>query len=211
MSNAQYRVQEPAAQGVRERLTPIQAMFRCVRDVKLFALYIELGGAVLDRGIEYFTRVIKSGEECFGRALASEREEWAKHEKDPEYRMKRLRSIVTVGEALRASNALTRAMDDRRELMLRAVEAAQGGAIAQEVFLKRAQKAFEEVRKGMSDIPLGCDVSRDAAHDAGVPPAQNRESAAQGSPKDGDSPSLNSAGDTPKKAGAATPGATKAA
>jgi hypothetical protein len=71
----------------------------------------------------------------------------------------------------------------------------------------------------MSDIPLGCDVNSGAAHDAGVPPAPNRESAAQGSPKDADSPSADGArsagsgqaGDNPKKAGAATPTATKAA
>jgi hypothetical protein len=163
MSNAKYRPNEaapaPSQPAMQKRLTPIQAMAKCIRDHRLFALYIELGGAAIDARIEYFMRVMRKARPCMEREITSEQEEWAKHEKNPDYRPRRVRPTITTREAIRAVNGVGKATDERNALMLEAMEAAANGMVAQDVFLKRALKAFENVRKGITTTPLGCDES----------------------------------------------------
>lgn len=212
MSNNKYRSSDlttgrpeeaaPAPQpAVQRRLTPIQAMAKCIRDPRLFALYIELGGAAIDATIEYYTRVMRGAEPCMKRELASEQEEWAKHEKNPEYRPRRVRPTITTSEAMRAVMRIGKATDARNLLMRDAIEAAEAGLVAQEVFLKRALKAFENVRKGITAIPLGCeesDIAEAAQREAGLTGTLQAKVTSEGA----------RAAD---KEATATPGATKAA
>jgi hypothetical protein len=187
----------------------MQAMAKCLRDHRLFALYIELGGAAIDACIEYFTSVMRSAKPCMDRELQSEQEEWAKHEKNPEYRPRRVRPTITTREAMRAVNGTTKAMAARNNLMREAVEAASNGMVAQEVFIKRALKAFLDCQNGITSMPMGSvpagDCTRSpenaggtresgvsAASEAGVPPASGPEA-------------------HPTKAGAATPNQVVAA
>jgi len=163
MSNNRYRPEEaaPAPQPAapRARLTPIQAMAKCIRDHRLFALYIELGGAAIDAAIEYWRGVLRNAKPCMERELKSELEEWAKHEKNPEYRPRRVRPTISTSESMRAVRGMSKATEARNLLMREALEAASNGMAAQDVFLKRAQKAFENVRKGITAMPLGCEES----------------------------------------------------
>ena len=186
MSNNKYRPDEaqpapqPAPQpATTRRLTPILAMAKCIRDHRLFALYIELGGAAIDATIEHYTRVMRNAKPCMQRELASEQEEWAKHERSPEYRPRRVRPTITTSEAMRAVMRIGKATDARNLLMREAIEAAASGMVAQDVFLKRALKAFENVRKGITPMPLGCeesDIAEAAQREAGMasgPDAKN--------------------------------------
>ena len=180
MSNAKFRLPEPAPSAPAQpaapkaRLTPIQAMAKCIRDHRLFALYIELGGAAIDATIEHYTRVMRNAKPCMQRELASEQEEWAKHERSPEYRPRRVRPTITTSEAMRAVMRIGKATDARNALMREAMEAAANGMVAQEVFLKRALKAFENVRKGITPMPMGCeesDIAEAAQREAAEPTA----------------------------------------
>ncbi len=182
MSNAKYRPNEaapaPAQPAAQKRLTPTQAMAKCIRDHRLFALYIELGGAAIDATIEHYMRVMRGAKPCMDRELASEREEWAKHEKNPEYRPRRVRPTITTSEAMRAVRGIGKATEARNALVREAIEAAANGMVAQEVFLKRALNAFENVRKGTTTMPLGCeesDIAEAAAREAGMPLANGPE------------------------------------
>lgn len=194
MSNAKYRPNETAAPSEpqpqpaapKTRLTPMQAMAKCIRDHRLFALYIELGGAAIDATIEHYSRVMRGARPCMQRELASEQEEWAKHEKNPEYRPRRVRPTITTSEAMRAVTRSGKATEARNALMREAIEAAQNGMVAQEVFLKRALRAFEDCRKGITAMPMSCEASDIAAaaereagvpatSEAGVPPASGPE------------------------------------
>lgn len=157
MSNARYRQPEVAPEEQPSRMSPLQAMSLCNRDPRLFALYIELGGAEIDRRIAYFTEVMKAARESLPRSMALEREAWARREQDPEHRMRPARGVVSINEVLRCSKALTQAMEDRRELMLHAVEASVAGMQAREPFVKRARRALEAVEQGQCDMPLACE------------------------------------------------------
>ncbi|MBP9892810.1 MAG: hypothetical protein KBG84_12980, partial [Planctomycetes bacterium] len=116
---------------------------------------------------------------CMERELKSELEEWAKHEKNPEYRPRRVRPTISTSESMRAVRGMSKATEARNLLMREALEAASNGMAAQDVFLKRAQKAFENVRKGITAMPLGCeesDIEAAAAREAGMasgPDAKN--------------------------------------
>lgn len=157
MSNARYRQPEVAPEEQPSRMSPLQAMSLCNRDPRLFALYIELGGAEIDRRIAYFTEVMKAARESLPRSMALEREAWARREQDPEHRMRPARGVVSINEVLRCSKALTQAMEERRDLMLRVLEASVGGVEAREMFLKRARRAMEAVEQGQCDMPLACE------------------------------------------------------
>lgn len=157
MSNARYRQSEVAPEEQPSRMSPLQAMSLCNRDPRLFALYIELGGAEIDRRIAYFTEVMKAARESLPRSMALEREAWARREQDPEHRMRPARGVVSINEVLRCSKALTQAMEERRDLMLRVLEASVGGVEAREMFLKRARRAMEAVEQGQCDMPLACE------------------------------------------------------
>jgi hypothetical protein len=79
---------------------------------------------------------------------------------------------------MRAVRGISKATEARNLLMREALEAASNGMAAQDVFLKRAQKAFENVRKGITAMPLGCEESdiEAAAREAGMasgPDAKN--------------------------------------
>lgn len=157
MSNARYRQSEAAPEEQPSRMSPLQAMSLCNRDPRLFALYIEFGGAEIDRRIAYFTEVMKAARESLPRSMALEREAWARREQDPEHRMRPARGVVSINEVLRCSKALTQAMEERRDLMLRVLEASVGGVEAREMFLKRARRAMEAVEQGQCDMPLACE------------------------------------------------------
>ncbi|CAG0971096.1 hypothetical protein PLCT2_01355 [Planctomycetaceae bacterium] len=203
MSNSKFRPEEahPAPHPAsHKRLTPIQAMAQCIRDHRLFALYIELGGAAIDAAIEYWRGVLRNAKPCMERELKSELEEWAKHEKNPEYRPRRVRPTISTSESMRAVRGMSKATEARNLLMRDALEAASYGMTAQEVFLKRALRAFEDCRRGITNMPMSCepgDVAQVAAREAGAP-------------KEGDSPSAEITGDSPLKA-SATPAQSAAA
>ena len=173
MSNAKYRPQETPQPGAAA-VNIYDAQMRCQRDVKLFALYLELGGGMIDTRLQQHQRAVEGGIQSLKIGLASDRDEWARHEKDPQYKPRRFRPQVSVTEGLRSARGLMESLEARRELMAHTVEVARQGHQPQEQSLVAARAAFEACRLGKTNMPLGCELEADAtaqvASPSGAPP-----------------------------------------
>ena len=159
MSNAKYRPADTSAKP-REGAAPhpLDPVLRCQHDEKLFALYLELGGATVDASLRFLQRVIEDGKRSLEIGFASEREEWGKHEKDPAYQPRRLRPAVSTSEALRAVRELRTVLDDRHKLMARACELADLGRQAAPEYLAAARAAFAAFRESRAPMVMALPV-----------------------------------------------------
>jgi hypothetical protein len=164
MSNAKYRPADVPAKP-KDAATPhlFDPVIRCQRDEKLFALYLEIGGVLVDASIRFLHKLIEGGRRSVEIGFASEHEEWVKHEKDPAYKPRRLRPAVSVSEALRAVHELGSAMDQRHELMARACELAALGHQATAEFLAQAHAAFAAQREKRTHMVMSQDAFEPAA------------------------------------------------